>query len=302
MTKFQMLKYAFSFCAVGGSLAAGADLIRFRRLSRMTIGILVVMAAGFLVVLDAFVIEPNWVDVHRVVIRDAELARVVGSTKMVHITDIHLTEGIGFREKKLIEKINALRPDIILFTGDIIDDATQVEPAVELFKSMRAAKGIYAIPGDTDRIVMDGRSLARELAPSGIHFLLNESRNIPLDNGSSMWLAGLDDSRSKRGLLEQVLSRSPPEEPAILIAASPSIFQEAIRAGVNLVLVGDTHGGQVGIPFLVKMSRYANRTPYMKGLFTEGETAMYVNRGIGTKTLPIRFLCRPEIAVIEVKP
>src|SRR3989338_10571697 len=75
-----------------------------------------------LFVIDAFLIEPNWIQVTRLEIRDPKLAVSLEGVKIVHITDLHLTHGIGFREKQLIEKVNELKPDLIFITGDFFDD------------------------------------------------------------------------------------------------------------------------------------------------------------------------------------
>jgi predicted MPP superfamily phosphohydrolase len=72
-------------------------------------------------------------------------------------------------------------------------------------------------------------------------------------------------------------------------------------AGVNLVLVGHTHGGQIGIPFLIEKSKSANKSSFMSGLFYTSTTKMYVNRGIGTTHIPIRFFNRPEITLLEIR-
>lgn len=98
----------------------------------------------------------------------------------------------------------------------------------------------------------------------------------------------------------KAFSGIPPEVPVILLAHDPDNFDEAIEAGVNLLLVGHTHGGQIGIPLLVEKSKSANKSPFMRGLFEKGKTKMYVNRGIATTHVPIRFFNRPEITVIEV--
>ena len=74
-----------------------------------------------------------------------------------------------------------------------------------------------------------------------------------------------------------------------------------MRAGVNLFLVGHTHGGQIGIPLLIENSKSAKKSSFMNGLFNKGKTKMYVNRGIGTTHIPIRFFNRPEITIFEVK-
>ena len=174
-------------------------------------------------------------------------------------------------------------------------------PAIELINSFEAKLGIFGVPGNTDHIVMDAESLARELRPAKINYLINETRKLRLPNGNFLWIIGVDDPKYKYAKVEEALEGIPHQVPKIMLAHAPYIFHDAVKNNINLLLVGDTHGGQVGVDFLIRMSDYANRTPYMRGLFQEDNTKMYVNRGIGTKTLPIRFLCRPEIAVIEVE-
>ncbi len=298
MSEMALLKYGVLAMFGIGTATIGWSFVSTRSLNRLAKIFLGSFAAAACVFVYSVYLEPNWIEIHRVKIHDAKLAHVLGDTKIVHITDIHLNEGIGFREKQLIRKVNALKPDLVFFTGDLIDDATQIAPAKKLISALKASIGIYGIAGDTDHIVMDGRSLARELLPAGIDILVNENRRIPLPNGNFLWILGLDAETNPQKI-DDLLAGVPDHVPKILLADAPDVFEEAEEFGIQLALVGDTHGGQVGIPFLIRMSDYANRSPYMKGLFTRGKTQMYVNRGIGTKTLPIRFLCRPEIAVIE---
>lgn len=297
-----LLKYGLAGLAGAGGFNILYSVLVQRRLTPAARIFLSLFAALVFLGLDMFYIEPNWIEVHTVRIQDPELAAIIGETKIVQISDIHLTEGIGFRERQLIEKVNRLKPDLIFITGDFLDDLSQAEPARKLIGSLRANLGIFGVPGNTDHIVMDGNTLKRELAPAGIDILVNESRQIRMPNGHFFRLVGSDDPKYGFARLDPALRSIPQEAPILLLAHAPGIFEKAFRERINLVLVGDTHGGQVGIPFLVRLSAYAGRTPYMKGLFVKGGTKMYVNRGIGMKTLPIRFLCRPEITVLEVRP
>lgn len=250
--------------------------------------------------LYAFFIEPNWIQTERIEIQSPRLAPSLQGLTVVHVTDLHLNHGIGDREKDLVKKVNELQADILLFSGDYFDDLTQLAPTIQLISQMNAKIGKWGVPGNTDHITMDGKVLKRELQPAGITILVNEAEKVSTPNGS-FWIVGVDDPVYDHSELSEALKSVPAKEPKILLAHSPDIFDEAVQAHVDLVLVGHTHGGQVGIPLLIQFSEYANRTPYMKGLFEKDGTQMYVNRGIGMKTLPIRFLCRPEIAVIEVK-
>lgn len=284
-------KLIFIFFALG-TLAAAWDVTVRRRFGLAVLflipALLIAGVAGW-----AYLIEPNWIQVRRVQIKDAALASILKDTRLVQITDIHLTQGIGFRERQMVRKINALKPDVVIFTGDLFDSRDQIGPALELFRSLQT-KLILGIPGDTDLIVVKSQEF-ENIMSTVMHVLRNRSGQIHLPNGNKLWISGVDHPRR----LQQALAGIPTEEPLVVLSPSPDIFHDAAKAGVNLVLTGDTHGGQVGIDFLIRMSEYANRTPYMRGLFKRENTHMYVNRGIGVKTRPIRFLCRPEIALIQ---
>lgn len=257
--------------------------------------------ASFFIAVDAFYIEPNWIEVTRVKLENKALADLLEETRIVHITDWHIHNGLEQRHLKMIEKVNALEPDLIFVTGDFFDDLTQVKYAQEALSLLKPKIGMFGVPGNTDHISMDSRSLANKLEPYGIRILINESVRVPLPSGKVLQLAGVDDPKYRFGRLRQTLGGLNPDEPFILLSHGPGVFEEAADLGVPVMLVGDTHGGQVGLKFLVRMSDYANRTPYIRGHYKRKNTHMYVNRGIGMKTLPIRFLCRPEIAQIRFK-
>lgn len=270
------------------------------KLCRLTF--LLVIIVGILLV-DAFVIEPNWIAVERVVVSNEELAQVLSGVTVVQISDLHVRNKLGYRENSLIEKVNSLNPDIILVTGDILENIDELPVAISLLQRLKARKGIYAVLGNTDyklwRFKMD--RLVEELSKEGVVFLRNENLSVSLPNGRALRLAGVDDPVTKRANLTKALAGIPDAEPVLLMAHSPVVYTQAILAGVNLVLAGHTHGGQVGIPWLIRQSEYANRSDVMSGIVRDGKTTMYVNRGIGTKTLPIRLFCRPEITAFTFK-
>ncbi|OGW82215.1 MAG: hypothetical protein A3G33_10845 [Omnitrophica bacterium RIFCSPLOWO2_12_FULL_44_17] len=301
MTAFVMMKYSFIALAIAGFLVVLGSLLIKGRLN--TIAKLFVAAIVIFVIFlaDIFFLEPNWIEINHVHVSDKKLASVVGDTKIVQISDIHLTKGIGYREKEMIRKVNSVKPDIIVITGDLIDDLSQVEPAKQLIRELHATIAILGVPGNTDHIVMDAPAMQRAFADSGMDLLVNENRKIHLKNGKILWILGADNMAFGDASVDMAMAEASDYMPKILLAHSPQIFNKAVEKRINLALVGHTHGAQVGIPFLVHLSAYANRTPYVKGLFHKDRTYMYVNKGIGMKTLYIRFLCRPEIAVFQIK-
>lgn len=295
MKKFDLVRYVFFGFSTLSLIAVVIDYRFRRRLTLLSWLVGFVVLSGFLVLVDMYFIEPNWPVVNQVEIQDKQIAPRMQGLTVVHISDIHMRHKPGFFEKHLVAKINALKPDLLLITGDFLDDLGSLRETINLLKSLKVKAGIYGVLGNSDHHHFRTKGLIKELQESGITILLNENRRISLPNGQYIWLAGVDDPVGGRAKLEQSLTGIPAGEPTVLLAHSPDIYIQAVLAKVNMLFVGHTHGGQVGIPYLIRRSDYANRSPYMAGLFHDGSTTMYVNRGIGTKTLPIRLFCRPEI-------
>lgn len=295
MKKFDLIRYAFlGFSGVGGVTIVAEYWFR-RRLSMLSWLVAGVIVTGGVVLTDMYVIEPNLPAVEKVIIQDRAMASRLSGLTVVHISDIHLRHKPGFLEHSLVSQVNALQPDLLMITGDFLDDLGSLHDTISLLKSFKVKSGIFGVLGNTDHHFFRTRGLTSELQASGITILLNENRRVTLPNGNHIWLAGVDDPVGGRSKLPLALEGIPSGEPILLLAHSPDIYTKAVLAKVNMLCVGHTHGGQVGIPYLIERSDYANRSPFMSGRFHDGSTTMYVNRGIGTKTLPIRFLCRPEI-------
>ena len=302
MTKFGILKYFILLSGFSGGafilwLKSSGKKITFHHQTIVGLSVF-----SLFILFYIYAIEPNWITVHRLTVHNAELARVLEGYKIVQITDIHLRHGLGFREKSLLKKVNALNPDLLLITGDIADGKSQIPAAIELFRGMKAKFGKWGVPGNTDLIFMSADYLKQSLLSADVHILVDESEWVQLDNGFGFWLVGVNDPVTGHAHLKKALENVREEDAKILMAHGPQIFKDAQAYGIPLTLVGHTHGGQVGIAPLIQLSKYANRGMIMSGLHRNDGSQIYVNRGIGTKTLPIRFLCRPEITVVSIKP
>ena len=278
---------------------------RKKRLSLFNKAAILIVLAGIAAFIDAYWIEPNWLQIEKVFIHDAELAQVLEGVKVVQISDIHLQGGIGYREMDLIAQVNALKPDLLFITGDFFSDKQKDELAVEvialaeLIRSFKTTAGIFGVTGNYDG-PLSNPEISKTFKAAGIDILVNENRAVALPNSKILYLAGFHDSWNKRSKLK-TFSGIPPGVPVVLLAHDPYNFADAIKAGVNLFLVGHTHGGQIGIPVLIENSKSAKKSSFMSGLFNKSKTKMYVNRGIGTTHIPIRFFNRPEITILEIR-
>ncbi len=307
-TKFHIVQYAFIAFAILCLMLAVYHYFKGKPFGFILKACLLFAALGAIALLDMYLIEPAWIATERVVIHDPELARVLEGVKVVQISDLHL-DGASYRQEQLVDKVNALKPDILFITGDFFTNNTRGESALQefgeisgLIRRFKASVGIFGCLGNYDNFLMSYPERVDELRNAGIDILYNENRKILLPNKKVLWLAGSyydsehDYSRSK---FMYTLVGIPPRAPVILLNHYPDVFGTVFNADVNLVLAGHTHGGQIGLPFLVHMSKTANKSNFISGLFETGKAKMYVNRGIGTTNLPVRFLCRPEITVFE---
>ncbi len=119
-------------------------------------------------------------------------------------------------------------------------------------------------------------------------------------NGAAFWLAGVDDTMVGLEDLSLALAGARSDEMKLLLAHNPIVLRRAARASVDLVLSGHTHGGQVAIRGERSASDKVRRR-LLKGLGRHGNTQIYVNRGLGTVVLPIRYGCPPEISLLELR-
>ncbi|MCS6884626.1 MAG: hypothetical protein NZ558_04290, partial [Blastocatellia bacterium] len=143
----------------------------------------------------------------------------------------------------------------------------------------------------------------QEWRAQGIRILRNSHERLER-NGAAIYLIGVDDPHLWMDDLKKALRGVPADACKILLAHSADIWEEAVRSGVDLILSGHTHGGQVRLPLLGALIANTRKIPraYAAGLFDlTDHTQLFVNRGLGHSTLPLRFLCRPQVAIVTLR-
>lgn len=238
-----------------------------------------------------------------------ELARLPDAfrgMRIVQVSDIHyeqFTEPYFVRE--VVRRINQLRPDMVVLTGDFIT----FQPLPESFarKSMPACAELlsaiecplrYASLGNHDYSV-GIKYVIGPLREVGIPVLVNSSLALERD-GKRVWMAGVGSVCEHGADPARAIPKAVASEPVILLAHEPDTLPDIAKFNVDLMLSGHTHGGQVRIPFLPPMHLPEYGRRYVEGWFRHGPTQMYVNRGIGAIGLPVRFRCPPEITVFTL--
>ena len=260
-------------------------------------------------------VERHWIDVAH---RDVELrglAPDLQGMRIVQLSDIHMdnfTEPFFLR--RVIERINQLKPDAVFLTGDFVTSSENLISVAHKAAWQCAAilrelecRSVYAALGNHD-VIAGSAEVESALRGSGVNVVRNSY--LPIERGSGrLWLAGLDDPLVGRPNLDAAIPesiRGVRNEPVVLLCHAPDYAArvQAHPAGqaVDLMLSGHTHGGQIRLPLIGALVLPPMGQRYIEGWFQLGRMRLYVNRGIGTIGLPFRLDCPPEITVFTLCP
>ena len=254
-------------------------------------------------------IERHWVDIHHISIKLKNLPEAFHGYRIAHLADFHYGE---YSEPTYIRHVirvaNALKPDMFALTGDFISAYPLVRTISVDFAHHCAGllSGLHAplkaaVLGNHDALI-GSKEVTNALTSNGITVLKDNSMPIEKD-GARLWLAGVADALVWPGANLQAAipaARRRETEPLTLMAHEPDYADQVVGSGVDLILSGHTHGGQVRIPFMPLMDLPPMGEKYIEGLFAIGDLQLFVTRGIGTVGVPFRFRCPPEIALITL--
>lgn len=273
--------------------------------SRISRGFVIFLAVFQLLLLYAWAVEPNWIEVTRHEVWFKNLPEEFDGLVVAHLSDLHMRE-YGARERRVLEKLAEAKPDVIAVTGDFTlegSDPSAIRRFLEDLRKQKPAFGIWAVLGNHDHwsppAANDG-AVRKFFSDTGVALLVNEWGRIG-KNLDTLTMVGVDDPFTGYDNLGDALRGTQRTPFAILLTHSPQMFMKADLTKFDLVLTGHTHGGQVRLPGLGPLWLPAGSEGYDSGWFYGVNTQMYVTRGVGTSILPIRFLCRPEIALITLK-
>lgn len=263
-------------------------------------------------------IEPHRVQLNHVPLLVRGLPRAFDGLTIAHVTDLHRSRYVSRAYlDRCIDLVNAQQPDLIAFTGDylthgrrwsargrtVYGDPTEApdyaRDAVASVAGARAKHGVFASLGNHDHWY-DAAEVTALIERAGIPVLRNANTTVringetlPVVGLGDLWTEGVDVPRAFAGVNSPF---------ALVLMHNPDTFENWSRPGAHLILSGHTHGGQINIPLLgppVVPSMYGAK--YACGLFQRGDAQMYVSRGVGLIYPPVRFNCRPEIAVFHLQ-
>ena len=220
---------------------------------------------------------------------------------ILHLSDLHV-DGLEGIAEGLSAHLQDLEVDLCVLTGDyssqrhgLGDDV--YPPMARILSGVNARLGLVGILGNHD---LSGDVPA--LAHLGVTMLINAA--LELRRGrESAWVVGVDDPHYYGcDDLPGALRLVPPQAFKILLVHTPELLEDAARHGVHLYLCGHTHGGQICVPLIgpIIVNTNCPRT-YTRGVWRYKQMQGYTSAGVGTSGVPVRFFCRPEIGLIELR-
>lgn len=262
-----------------------------------------ILIIGFGILAYSHFVVPKRLDVKEYRIVDENLKNIHGY-KIVHVTDIHFGKTTNMEDlKKLVEKINMIKPNILLFTGDLIDKKTTLTEKMKeelevVFARLDEAILKYSIKGEDDYLFSNYDFIMEN---AGFISLDNTHKTLYINQNEFLFLAGLSSTKNKEKIEEafqktnEILT-SLEEKPlySILLLHEPDFVENIDLANFNLVLAGHSHGGQVKIPFIggIAYPKYAKK--YHQDNQVVQDKNFYISSGIGTTTHGFRLFNNPS--------
>lgn len=269
-----------------------------------------IFGTAFVFLAYAYYVEPNTLQTEKINMEFSCASGLKGGIKFAHISDLHFTKDTpDKRLREVSSAVKAQKPTAIFITGDLIADKNGIPKTLAFAEMFSGDIPIYAVFGNWDywSLDFDVKDFTEKLSRIGVNVLINKNDKI-IAGGKTFYIFGVKDpytSGDNEFDLQKAMSDVDFEEGSckILLAHSPNIIKYAKGKKMDIILVGHTHGGQVYIPFITNKLIPARREAgkgYVKGLYIVDDDRMYVNRGIGTSLLPLRFLVPPELTIINI--
>ena len=279
----------------------------------MAIKRLMIALAILLIILMVWTIRGNTaLELNKHAIKSYKLPSEFDGFMIAQISDLHNAE-IGEDNEKLLSMIKEANPDIVAITGDMIDSRRMdIQVALDFAREAVKIAPCYYVNGNHELRVLEYEELKEGLEDLGVIILENAKATITKED-ESLTIIGLSDPSLESGyiyteegeVLNLYLNKLSKEDDnyKILLSHRPEYFDLYCEAGIDIVLSGHAHGGQIRLPFVggIIAPHQGFFPKYDGGLYEKDETNMIVSRGIGNSLFPLRFNNRPEVVLIELQ-
>lgn len=266
---------------------------------------------GLILFIYACFVEPYLIHIADIEINIPDLPVELNGLSICHLSDMHIYK-YGFLEKLISQKLKSINSDICVVTGDIFHSSNGINAFLQLIGNISTTYGIYAIPGNGEHISrIDLKDAYERLKPAGINLLVNTSDTICI-NDCKVNIIGVDDPFMGYNKINDAYMNCNNYDFSLLLAHSPDIIAELDDYRPNLILAGHTHGGQIRFPVIGSIWNNCRHVKGVsKGIYDSdrlsknlqkqlNDVIMYVNRGLSSRVIRMRFLCKPEITLIKI--
>ena len=270
---------------------------RRQLLRRLTVA---VSLAPFPVAAYGLLCERLNVEITRQRVALAHLPNAFEGFRIAQLSDLHISSFMPAHEiRRVVALTNDLKSDLVVLTGDYLSwDPAAQEEVVQILAGLRARYGVLGCLGNHEVIMHAEESITRLFADTGIRILRQERASVE-SQGEMLNFIGVDDSQPDISPIEHLVM--PNTVNILLVHNIGRDFDRAAEYGIDLVLMGHMHGGQLSLEFLHRgLSLARLETPYVSGWYEKSGCKLYVNRGIGSTAIPIRLGARPEITMFEL--
>lgn len=257
---------------------------------------------GLVLSLYGVFIRRHWVVTHRIDVPVRDLPSAFEGFSIAHLSDLHVgTFATLDYAMRWVRRANGLNADIIAVTGDLVASGTAFNgDAAALLAELRAKEHVLVSMGNHDYFG-SGEDLIGKIRDRGLRLLINEG--FTLERGDAkLFIAGIDDTWTRRADIERTMAGRPDGTCSIVLAHEPNLGRALVKAGADLVLSGHTHGGQIAMPFLARWVSPAKLLhPFNLGLYRVGDSHVYVHPGLGTTGPPVRFGVAPAVTLLTLR-
>ncbi len=273
-----------------------------KRMKKMLIFLLIIFVLG---ILYSRFIEPNMLFVNEKKIISETIETNFNGLKIVHFSDLHFGSTVHERQlKKIVNKINELKPDIVVFTGDLIEQKYEINSKerknlVKYLKQIEAKYGKYAIAGNHD---YENKYFNNIIYDSDFILLNNTYDVIYSYNNQSIGIYGLDDILFGEPNMEKFVDKEFADTKyKILLVHEPDYIDKVIdKYQIDLILSGHSHNQQVRIPYIKGFWLPEGSKKYYEPYYKINNTDVYISNGLGTSSIELRFLSPPSINLFRI--
>ena len=235
-------------------------------------------------------------------IRIKNLPRDLDRLRLVQLTDIHFGPYLGTRDlRRAVDMANETKAHLGLVTGDLITMRhDSLDDCLRILSAIKTDAGMFGCHGNHEMVARCEDEASEKAAAIGLRILRGEKAPLRFGN-ARLNIAGVDYQRSQRPYLQDSRQHIEPDAFNLLLSHNPDVCPVAARQGWDLTVAGHTHGGQVTVEILhqyINVVRFF--TPYVYGLYEQGERRIWVSRGLGTIGAPVRVGAPPEVALLRL--